>query len=182
MHPVDSFRTARMTAERLRADHLDGMIRLNADPEVAKTLGGVRNADETRAFMEHNLRHWQEHGYGLWVLSEAGSGRLVGRAGIREVQLDGGVSEVELAYALMPEFWGKGLAAEAARALVKIAFDDLGLDELVAFTLAENRASQRVMEKIGMVRERDFIRTGLPHVLYRIRCAERRASGERSPE
>jgi ribosomal-protein-alanine N-acetyltransferase len=178
MKAVDSFRTARMTAERLSPEHLDAMMRLNADPEVAKTLGGIRSAGETRAFMEENLRHWQEHGYGLWVLHETAGGRFIGRAGIRHVELEGGAREVELAYALMPEFWGKGLATEVSRALVKIAFDDVGLDELVAFTLVDNRASRRVMEKIGMTYERDFIHAGLPHVLYRIR----RAGGARSPE
>jgi [ribosomal protein S5]-alanine N-acetyltransferase len=177
MKPVESFRTARMIGERLRVAHLDLMVRLNADPQVARTLGGIRSAEETRAFMEENLRHWERRGYGLWVLRERDSGRFVGRAGIRDVEIDRR-AEVELAYALMPEFWNRGLATEAARALIRIAFDELGLAELVAFTLADNRASRRVMEKIGMIYERDLVRAGLPHVLYRIR----RAGGEPARE
>ena len=72
----------------------------------------------------------------------------------------GGNDEVELAYALMAEYWGRGLATEMAKAILNVAFEQLGLTDLVCFTLTTNRASQRVMEKAGFECERDRSRTG----------------------
>ncbi len=80
----------------------------------------------------------------------------------------GGNDEVELAYALMAEYWDKGLAMEMARAIVAVAFERLRMTDLVCFTLATNRASQRVMEKTGFEYEREVVHAGSPHVLYRI--------------
>ncbi len=168
MEPITTLRTARMTAERLRPEHLPLMVLLNADPEVAKTLGGVRSAEQTRLFVEQEIHHWELYGYGLWVLHETASERFIGRAGLRNVPVEGR-DEVEIAYALMPAFWGAGFASEIVRVLLGLAFERLGLAEIVAFTLVTNRASVRVMEKAGMKYERDIVHASLPHVLYRAR-------------
>lgn len=95
---------------------------------------------------------------------------FVGRGGLRHVHI-GGHDEVEVTYALMPEFWGCGLATEIPRALLKIGFEQLALTQLVAFTLTTNQASRRVMAKVGFALERELVHgtRGLPHVLYRIR-------------
>ena len=69
--------------------------------------------------------------------------------GLRHVTI-GGREEVEVGYGLRAEFWGQGLATELASASVRVAFEILGLPELVSFTLPTNRASRRVMEKVGM--------------------------------
>jgi ribosomal-protein-alanine N-acetyltransferase len=66
------------------------------------------------------------------------------------------------------ERWGEGLATEVARELVRVAFDDVGLPDVVAFTLPTNVASQRVMQKAGLELERDIVWADLPHVLYRL--------------
>jgi RimJ/RimL family protein N-acetyltransferase len=76
--------------------------------------------------------------------------------------------ETEIAYALMPQFRGRGLATEIARALRDIGFTRLGLTNMIAFTLTDNRASRRVMEKISLGFERAFDCRSLTHVLYRI--------------
>ena len=77
-----------------------------------------------------------------------------------------GRPEVEINYALMPTFWGKGLATEIATANVELSAR-LGMRSLVAFTLPGNHGSRRVMEKLGFGYERDILYTGIPHVLYR---------------
>lgn len=84
----------------------------------------------------------------------------------------GGNDEVELAYVLMPEFWGKGLATEIAQVSLKVAFEQLGLADVVCFTMTTNRASQLMMEKVGFKYERDIVRANLPHVFYRITADE----------
>lgn len=149
---------------------LGELCRMHADVRVMATLGGVRSEERTREFLRTNLAHWDEHGFGLWMFREAATGAFVGRAGLRHVRI-AGREEVELAYALMPEFWGRGLATELARGLVRIAFEELALAELVAFTITTNQASRRVMEKVGFAFERELVHAGVPHVLYRRRSS-----------
>ncbi len=89
---------------------------------------------------------------------------------MRKVTVEG-VSETELLYALMPEFWGRGLAIEMARAIVALAGGTLALDQVIGFTLPSNLASRRVLERAGFQYQRVIIRAGLEHVLYRLRRA-----------
>jgi RimJ/RimL family protein N-acetyltransferase len=77
------------------------------------------------------------------------------------------LDEVEVAWAISPERWGRGLATELARASITTAFGPLGLSGIIAFTLPHNLASRRVMEKTGFVYERNIVHAQLPHVLYR---------------
>ncbi len=76
---------------------------------------------------------------------------------------------VEVGWSITPARWGEGLAPEAARAALDWGFDRCALDEVVSFTMRENLASQRVMQKLGMGFVRDFERSGFPHVLYATR-------------
>lgn len=167
---IDAFTTDRLDAERLRPEHLGDYLAMNRDPQVMATLGGVRTEAEARRMFARNLDHWERHGFGLWVFRDRTDGRFAGRAGLRHVVV-GGDDEVELAYAFMSEFWGRGLATEAARALLPIAFGPLGLESVVGFTLRINHASRRVMEKAGFTFEREVIHVGLPHVLFRTRLS-----------
>jgi [ribosomal protein S5]-alanine N-acetyltransferase len=167
MESIITFRTDRLIAERLRVEDLDELRRMHHDPRVMATLGGLRSDARTQQFLRENLRHWDRHGYGLWMFRANADGRFVGRGGLRHVHV-GGNDEVELAYALMAAFWGIGLATEMAEAIVAVAFEHLGMENIVAFTLATNQASRRVMEKVGCKFERHIVHAGLPHVLYRI--------------
>jgi RimJ/RimL family protein N-acetyltransferase len=133
-----------------------------------RTLGGVRSDAKTQEYLAVNLDHWKRHGYGLWIVRDV-DGTFVGRAGIRHLTIEK-KNEIELAYSVVPDFWGRGLATEIAKALLNIGFDRLDIPEMVAFTLSENRASQRVMEKVGFQFERTLTFQGLPCVLYRIQA------------
>jgi RimJ/RimL family protein N-acetyltransferase len=167
MHNFDMFRTDRLSAERLRPEHFNDYWRMYSDHRVTATLGGIRSEEETREMLRRSLEHWERHGFGLWIFRDATEGQFVGRAGLRYAPVEG-KDEVELAYALMSEYWGRGLATEMARACVRVGFEQLGLADVVAFTLTINLASQRVMQKVGFTYEREFTHAGLPHVLYRL--------------
>jgi [ribosomal protein S5]-alanine N-acetyltransferase len=133
--------------------------------------GGVLSDEDTQRFLRKHLDHWDRYGYGLWVFRDREDGRFVGRAGLLNTYV-GGNDEVELAYALVAEYWGRGLATEMAGEILAVAFEKLGMEDVVCFTLTTNRASQRVMEKAGFEYERDVVHAGLPHVLYRITVSE----------
>jgi ribosomal-protein-alanine N-acetyltransferase len=120
------------------------------------------------AFSKRTSDHWEKHSYGLWVFRDQTDKRFVGRGGLRNVTL-GAENEVEVAYAVMAEFWSKGVATEIATVSLKVAFERIGIGNIVAFTLPTNWASRRVMEKVGLRYERDIVHAGRPHVLYRIK-------------
>ena len=130
-------------------------------------LGGVRDEAGTAVYLEQNLEHWADHGFGLWILRDESSAAVIGRAILRHLDVEG-VDEVEVGYGFMPEYRGRGLATEIARACVRIGHDQLGLRSLVAITRPINLASQRVMLKAGLVYERDIIHAAVPHRLFRL--------------
>jgi [ribosomal protein S5]-alanine N-acetyltransferase len=163
--------TAGLATERLRAEplspvHGDELAVLHADERVMATMGGrTATREESRAWLERNLRHAEEPGCGVFVFREQATGRFVGRGAIRRVEI-GGREEVEVGYAVAADLWGRGLATEIASALVDHAYAH-GLADLVAYTEPGNAASRRVMEKAGFSYEREVTHHGRPQVLYR---------------
>jgi ribosomal-protein-alanine N-acetyltransferase len=162
----NAFSLRRLLAERLTEAHLPYLRRMDADDRIMAMLGGVRSEAETAAYLERNLVHWAEHGFGIWILRDPASGQVVGRAGLRHLTVEG-ATEVQLVYALFPEFWGRGLATDAARACVTIGLEWLSLPSLVALSLPGNLASQRVLRKAALVQEREVVHAGARHLLFR---------------
>lgn len=143
--------------------------RLLFDPAVGpwlrpRPLRPFTEADPP-ALLVRDLRHWEAHGWGPWVVEDDGA--FAGRAGLNTTRV-AGEQAVELAWALVGSAHGRGIATEAAIAAVAAA-RELGLPEVVSFTLPDNAASRRVMEKAGLSFDRDITHGGLPHVLYRLR-------------
>jgi ribosomal-protein-alanine N-acetyltransferase len=162
----NAFSLRRLLAERLTESHRPDLCRMHRDARVMAMLGGVRSEAETDAYLEHNLSHWAEHGFGMWMLRDPATGQVMGRAGLRHLDVRG-VPEIELAYALLSEFWGQGLATDAARACVTIGRDWLSFPSLVALVRPTNFASQKVLRKAALVREREVAHAGAVHVLFR---------------
>ena len=164
---MDSFETERMRAERLQPEDFNQLYEFHRDPEVMQTLGGVRTADETQQWLTHNLDHWHQHHYGIWILRDRQSHDFIGRGGLRNVVIER-CHEVEIAYALRSEYWGKGLATEMTIAVLELA-RTLKIIEVVAITQTTNTASRKVMEKAGFGYERDLLWKDEPCALYRQR-------------
>ena len=137
------------------------------NPRVAETLGGPQPREQWESFLRKDIAHWEVHDFGAWHAFERSTDQLVGRIG-SHITLVEGVVEVELAWAVHPDHWGQGYAAELATAGRDLAFSR-GLSSIVAMTLPSNTRSLRVMEKLGMTYEADITNAGLPHVLYRLR-------------
>lgn len=163
---MDAFATPRLSAVRLAAEHLDDLVDLHLDPEVSRFLGGVRTPEATAAYLDTNLRHWSEHGLGLWVL-RAQDGAFVGRAGLRFVEVDG-ASELEIAYTLARSAWGHGFATEVARALVEIWRARRSEPSLVGLVVKGNAPSERVLQKVGFRYEGDAAFHGEDCGLFRL--------------
>lgn len=163
----DSFSTPRLDARRLTAADRAEIHRMHRDAAVMTHLGGVRDDLQTDEYMAINLRHWNAHNFGLWIVFEKGGKEPIGRALLRHVLLDGR-DDVELGYAFYRTHWGRGFATEIARECVRIAFEELGLDTVVALTSPTNLASQHVLEKAGLRYERSLEHHGMPTMLFRM--------------
>ena len=167
-------RTVRLLLRRMQENDRDDLRRMHADPRVMATLGGVRSDEQTEEFLRGALAHWERYGFGFWTVRDAASGRFAGRGGLLHTAIVGG-DDVEVAYAFLPEFWGRGLATELARESVRTAFQVFGLADVVCFALPTNRASRRVMEKVGFRHVGNTLWKNYPHVLYRQPAAVWRA-------
>jgi RimJ/RimL family protein N-acetyltransferase len=164
----DSFTTARLRAERLTPDHLGEVQRMHRDSAVMAHLGGVRDDEQTAAYLARNLAHWANYGFGLWILRDSDGGDPIGRAVLRHVDIEG-VDEVEVGYGFYPSHWGRGLATEVTVACLELGRRHLHLTSIVAVTSPANLASQHVLQKAGLVHERDFVHEGAPSSLFRTR-------------
>jgi len=164
----ESFASSRLLARRLQPEDASEIHRMHQDPEQMALLGGVRDEQQTAAYMARNLAHWSRYGFGPWLLIFREDDRVAGRALLRHLTLETG-DEVEVGYSLHPVFWGRGLATEIAGACLEWARTDLRLASVVALTRPDNIRSQRVLTKIGMQIERQIVHEGEPHLVFRIR-------------
>ncbi|MET4386560.1 RimJ/RimL family protein N-acetyltransferase [Bradyrhizobium sp. F1.4.3] len=149
---MEHFSTESLTAERLREDHLADLVALHLDPEVSRYLGGVRSPEATKTYLAVNMAHWDQHGFGLWVLRTK-DGAFAGRAGIRHILVDG-IDEIEIAYTFKRGLWGQGLASEIATALTDIGLSQLALPSLIGLVFVGHGASRRVLEKSSYALEK----------------------------
>ena len=91
----------RLSFERLTAGHLAELRRFQTNADVMRYIGGVRSPEQTAAYFERNLRHWDEHGFGVWVLREAGRSEMAGIGVLRHLLVEG-EDEVETGYGFYP--------------------------------------------------------------------------------
>lgn len=145
-----------LTFRHLEPSDLDDLYALYRDPEIRRYFPeGILNYDETKEELEWFLNGHPRHPkLGLWATIHKPSGRFIGRCGLLPWTIDG-VFEVEVAYLLAKEYWGRGLGSEAACAIRDYAFDNLGLTRLVCLIYPGNMASIRVAQKIGMTFEKE---------------------------
>jgi ribosomal-protein-alanine N-acetyltransferase len=165
---IDRVATARLAGRRPEPGDLGAFQRILTDPRVDEDAWPehLRTADRAEAMLKDMIAHWERWGFGPWTALLGGE--PIGYAGLRHAQV-GGRPEVEVLWFLDAGQWGHGYATELAREALRVAFEVLELDDVVAETVDVNAASRAVMEKLGMVYERDVVHAGLPHVLYRLR-------------
>jgi RimJ/RimL family protein N-acetyltransferase len=157
-----------MRGERLGPEHQAQVARIAADPRVGATMGGVRTAEQVAEQLASAAEGWEREGFGYWMFFDSTTGEPVARGGLGRAEFDG-QPEVEVGWTVVPERWGQGLATELGAAALAVA-SDLGLDDIVAFTLPHNAPSRRVMEKLGFTYDKTapYKQFG-DHVLYRRR-------------
>ena len=163
---LEAFETERLKARRLIEADFFILHAMNQNTKVMATLGGTCDEEETKKRLIWNLDQWTKNGFGLWMLFEKHTNNFVGRAGLRRLVIDD-KEEVEVAYAFMPSYWGKGLATEIAKHCIAIGFRHYKLHNLVAGTQESNKASRRVIEKCGFNFEKEIMQFGALQAVYR---------------
>ncbi|MFD6448608.1 GNAT family N-acetyltransferase [Promicromonospora sp. NPDC060204] len=150
--------TARLHFRQMTGTDLDAMAGLLGDPEVMRYYPAPKTRDQAAAWITWNQRNYAEHGYGLWII-ETLAGDFVGDCGLTWQEVNG-VSKLEVGYHVAVRWQGHGFATEAAAACRDFAREHIGVRELIAIVHPDNRASERVAEKIGMYRVEDDDRGG----------------------
>ncbi len=147
---IPTLRTERLTLRAFRADDINALAAMQANPEVRRFLGDGSILDRTQAWslMERMLGQWALRGYGMLAVESEGS--FAGWAGVLHPPE---WPEPELGYSLDQPFWGRGIATEAARAARGWAFASLDVDRLASFIRPGNARSIRVAKKLGASRE-----------------------------
>ncbi len=174
MSTQDSFilETPRLQLRKQVLEDLDDLWALYRDPEVTKY---IPDAPKTREEAREELE-WFMYGHprrpelGLWATILKDNRRFIGRCGLLPWTIDGR-EEVEVAYAIAREYWGRGLASEAAAAILGYGLEKLGLSRLICLIEPGNVASQKVAEKIGMRLEKTvhgIEGDGIPTMIYAI--------------
>ncbi len=170
---MTTLETPRLVLRRWRAEDHEPMTAINSDPEVMRWIGdgSVHDAERTAALIERVERGWEEAGFGLFAVQVRETGELAGFTGLAVPHfLPEILPAVEIGWRLGRPFWGRGIATEAARAALRFGLRDRGLDRVVSVHQIGNTASERVMVKLGMRRERDTVHPelGVPLRVYEV--------------
>ena len=141
--------TSRLTLRPWKEEDAEPLYQILAVKNMLKYFPNTdpRSLDQVERMISFRLAHWEEHGFGLWAVEPRGGNELLGWNGLQFLPETG---EVEVAYLISKPYWGKGLTTEGARAALQYGFEQIGLDRIIALAHPDNKASQCVMQKLGM--------------------------------
>jgi RimJ/RimL family protein N-acetyltransferase len=149
-------RTQRLTIRPFELDDVPAIhAALYADATAMHFIGGPHSLERTRQGIAGYIEHQRSAGYSFWAVTENETGAVIGEAGL--YPMNGVGPDIELGYALGTPWWGRGYATEAARAILHAAFENLGVERVVAVAKRENTGSRHVLDHLGfrMEGERD---------------------------
>ena len=164
--------TERLLLRRWKDDDLDAFAAMSADCEVMRFIGdgGTRTREQCARTIRNFELEWDEKGYGLFALELRDSGEFIGFTGLSDPEFPPEVMPaVEIGWRLARAHWGKGYATEAARAALAFGLEDRALPAIVSIFQAGNDGSRRIIENLGMERDRLTIdpTCGRPVEVYR---------------
>ena len=142
--------TDRLFLREYVEEDAEAFFNLNSDPEVLRFVPDKRllNVEQARQILiDHPIADYRKYGFGRCACIVKSTGEQIGFAGLKYLEELG---EVDIAYRLMPLYWGQGLATEAAIASVRFGFAHLSLKQIIGLVMPENIASVRVLEKTGL--------------------------------
>jgi RimJ/RimL family protein N-acetyltransferase len=142
--------TSRLVLRRIATGDAEFILRLLNEPSFLRFVGdrGVRTLDDARKYIEKGpVDSYRRLGFGLYLVVLKESGASIGICGLLKRE---SLEDVDVGFALLPEFWSRGYAIEAASAVMAHGRDALGLSRILAVTTSDNTASIRLLEKLGL--------------------------------
>ncbi len=170
-------KTDRLLLRQWKEEDFDAFAAMNADPEVMEFYPNIQSSEESFGMAKKFQNLISQKGWGFWAVEKLCDNSFIGFVGLHEPTYDLPVTPcTEIGWRLSKSSWGKGYAIEAAKAVLKFAFNELKLEQVYSFTSVGNLRSRSVMEKIGMKNTNaNFNHPIIPeghrlseHVLYKI--------------
>lgn len=146
--------TERLILRELNTDDAENFYKLNLNPNVIKYTGNsaFKNINEAQEFLI-NYQDYKLNGFGRWAVIEKSSNEFLGWCGLK---YDENLDETDIGFRFFEECWNKGFATESAKACIGYGLETLNLKSIVGRAMSENRASIKVLEKIGLKFEKKF--------------------------
>lgn len=159
--------TERMMLRELVPEDVDDLMLIFSDPEAMRYYPSTKSREEAERWIRWVTGSYEQNGFGLWACVLKETGELCGQCGLMPQEVEGR-REVEVGYLFVREFWGRGLATEAARASRDSGFEQLGRRRLVSLINPQNIPSRRVAERIGMGLEKEIEWRGRSTCVYSV--------------
>jgi RimJ/RimL family protein N-acetyltransferase len=174
--------TDRLVLRTFQTTDIDPMTLIDQDPKVCQYLPAIGTRTSTEAGVQRIIQHYEERGFSLYAVELKKSCEFIGFLGLITPSFQAHFTPaVEIGWRLASKHWNKGYATEGAKAVLHYGFTQLNLNKIVSFTVVNNHASRRVMEKIGLHHNQqdDFNHPRLSidnplcrHVLYQLSKTE----------
>jgi ribosomal-protein-alanine N-acetyltransferase len=157
---LKTLQTERLTLRPMAAADTDAMLAIFNDPPVMASFGLTSfNRQQMEQWVQRNLKHQEEFGYGLFSVILKSSGLLIGDCGLEQIDIEG-EKIAELGYDFHSNHWHRGYATEAATVVRDFGFKELNLTKIVSLIRVGNNPSKRVAERVGMTLLAEFTRFG----------------------
>ncbi|WP_309241979.1 GNAT family N-acetyltransferase [Brevibacillus daliensis] len=161
------FETDRLKLRQMDENDEDNLMRIFSDPIAMQYYPSTKTKEQAQSWIKWNLKNYENNDVGLWICELKENGAYVGQCGIVP-QIVNEQQEMEVGYLFVREFWGRGLATEAARASRDFGFTKLGLPRLISMIYKPNLPSIKVAERIGMTFEKETLIKNRETLIYSI--------------
>ncbi len=157
--PWTILETERLVVREFQMTDLDDLFALYQGEGMTDFIEPLYPYEEEKAYQQSYITCvYGYYGFGMWLVFEKGTGKLVGRAGLE--QREGITDGLELGYAIGTPYWRRGYGEEVCRAILKYAAAELGEERIYCMIEYDNRASVSLAKKIGFTFEKEWIQEG----------------------
>ena len=150
-----SIATERLILRELTEQDVPSLYEILSDPETMKYYPAPYDLKGTEGWVNYSRNSYAKNGFGLWAMTLKADGSFIGQCGLHYTNIDG-EKVPEIGYHVNKKFWNKGYATEAALASLKYGFEKFHLPQIFIHTWVKNIPSQRIAEKVGMQKAKEY--------------------------
>lgn len=142
--------TKRLFMRKPIIEDVDQFYSIVKEEAVGKWLAKSKgmSKEEVKDYIMQLISHWEQYGFGVWLLVNRNTGELLGHCGLRKIDATG---EIEIMYLLDPEYWGNGYASEAAKASIQYAKEMMNVKRIIARVKVANENSKKLLRNLGFI-------------------------------